>query len=178
MRLFLAIDIPEHIKDTLDQQLEPLRREYGDMNWIPKKHFHITTLYLGDIPGGVEAVRPNIEQAVFYAEPFSMITLTGGVWIHRSLTLYLDFYRVKQLDALVGHIDEAFQYERDLKYIPHLTIGKARIPSKQQYHHLKKKLENFKPDLEFEIDELTLFKSDLSGPKPVYTPMERFKLGQ
>ena len=49
MRLFLAIEIPVKVKDEIEKQVNDIRREYADYNWVAKENFHITLLFFGEI---------------------------------------------------------------------------------------------------------------------------------
>ena len=175
MRIFLAIDIPQHIKDTLAEQLLPIQKGYGNASWVAKENYHITTHFIGEVDSE-KYLLPEIEYALSNTHQFPMIFLSGGVWIQKQLTFYVDFYRARQLDDMVKELDTAIDFDRGFKYIPHVTIGRSRIPSRQQYSHIKTKFENFQPDLEFNVEEVTMFSSDLSGPQPKYSPIHTFPL--
>ena len=78
---------------------------------------------------------------------------------------------------MAQHFLELVQLKgNDQRFIPHLTIAKAKTPSKQQYLHLKKKLLKFPIDLNFPAKRIHLFESILKGPRPEYKKIAAFPL--
>ena len=45
-RIFLAIQIPESLKNILEDRLKPLINE-GEIRFMPKENWHITVSFLG-----------------------------------------------------------------------------------------------------------------------------------
>lgn len=69
-----------------------------------------------------------------------------------------------------------FDFAQQKKYLPHLTLARCRIPSKQQYLLLKKRLKKINIKVDFPVKKITLFQSILSGKKPVYKKIDTFNL--
>lgn len=53
MRLFVAIAVPEPVRRTLDAAVAPLRRRYDGLRWTPAANWHLTLVFLGEVPVGV-----------------------------------------------------------------------------------------------------------------------------
>ena len=49
MRLFVAIDIPDHVKECLHSFVSPLR-PLAKLSWSPVDHLHITLKFIGEWP--------------------------------------------------------------------------------------------------------------------------------
>jgi 2'-5' RNA ligase len=57
MRLFVAVDLPEEVKGSLDAALEPLRSRLAPARWVRPEGFHLTLAFLGEVaPAFVPAV--------------------------------------------------------------------------------------------------------------------------
>jgi len=76
--------------------------------------------------------------------------------------------KLEELDNKLGN--------QTMKFIPHLTIARSRIPSKQQYFVLKKRVEKINIDISFKVNEVILFESVLSKHHPLYIKKKRIKL--
>lgn len=175
MRLFLAIDLSDEIKQRLTEQLSVLHKQHPDLNWVSEHNYHITLQFFGDSIQ-VEKVKKAIEEIIFDIPVVQMYSLKVDIFIKDKITLYIEMRREKNIEGLVHQLRDKLQLKHKENFIPHITIGRYKIPSKQQYLHLKKKLQNLDVDLEFEVKELTLFDSNVNGRVPVYTVVEKFQL--
>ncbi len=175
MRLFLAIDLPPQAKKKLELQLTELKKEYASFNWVSFDNFHITLHFFGEV-GSAEKIIKKIDNAVFDIEVFTLYSLNGDVFINHKIVLHVGFRREKTLERLVTNIKKYLQIEESHKFVPHLTIARSRIPSKQQYLHLKKKMQNLPLDLSFPVKKIYLFQTLLKSQKPVYKKIRTFSL--
>lgn len=179
MRIFLAIDIPDTVKKKLDDQLSELKKDQPFLNWIPSKNYHITLQFYGEVDN-VEKIKKRIENSVYDIPSFYMYSKGASLFIHHKIVLYIDFQRQKTLEELVSRIkpdaDTPYHYSQQYKYVPHLTIARYKIPSKQQYFHLKKKLEQLDIDVEFPVNKVTLYQSILQTQAPLYKKIDEFSL--
>ncbi len=179
MRIFLAVEIPENIKQKLFQQITPLRRDYPQLSWVPPENYHITIHFFGEVDN-VKKLSEKIKDVLYDAESFPMFSLGTGIFIDRKILLYADFQRAKKLEELAEKIKSITEPTQSnshrYKFIPHLTLARYKIPSKQQYLLMKKKLEQFEIDLEFPVDHVTLYQSILDAQAPIYNKIVDFPL--
>jgi 2'-5' RNA ligase len=175
MRLFLAIKLPERTVNTITKAIEPIRRDHADARWVPTQNYHITLAFLGE-SWEPEEVIPRVERAVYDIPSFRMSTLTGGVFIDDKLTYYVDFYRAKPLETLVDALFRELAIEKKYKFIPHVTVAKAKVPSKQQYMHIKRKWEQTEIEHDFDVTQIGLYESILTNQAPVYREVALFDL--
>lgn len=175
MRLFLAIDLPEETKKRVNAQLEPFYRQYPDFRWVDQANFHITLHFFGDVSNPDKIIK-FMNELVFDIPSFYLYVADLDLFIKDNITLYIRFHRNKILEELVKRIKERSALGTSRKFVSHLTFGRYRIPSKQQYLLIKKKLKNFKLDTEFKVDAITLFESIAGTQKPVYKKIAEFPL--
>lgn len=175
MRLFLAIDLPDKTKKLLDEQIQLLKKEYPAINWIPTENYHITIHHFGEVTD-VEKLKKKIEKAIYDIEAFHMYALSADLFMSKKIVLYALFNRQKNLEQLVHAIEEQLQIESKNQYVPHLTFGRTKIPSKQQYLLLQKKLERLDIDFDFPVKKVGLFESIDSANNPLYKKVCEFKL--
>lgn len=178
MRLFLAIDLPDKLKERIENQIDSLKKEYGNFNWVPKENFHLTLHFIGEIETSqqVEAIKKRIEESIYDAEDFILYATGADLFINGKIIIYIGFRREKAAEDLVLKIQSVFGNTEYKKFTPHLTVAKAKIPSKQQYYHLKKKLARLPIDMDFAVHEIVLFESIPDSQKPIYKRIASFSL--
>ncbi|OGK52672.1 2'-5' RNA ligase [Candidatus Roizmanbacteria bacterium RIFCSPLOWO2_01_FULL_44_13] len=177
MRLFLAIDLPEKIKEELDAQIHDLRKQYPDFNWVSKKNFHITVHYFGET-NNLEKIKEKIKDLLFASIGFYLYSTAVDVFANHKLVIHLEFKREKKLEDVAEMIKNNFDGNEynEKKFIPHLTLARGRRSSKQQYFALKKKMQKVNIDISFKTRKLVLFESILEGGKPIYKKLASLKL--
>lgn len=175
MRLFLAIDLPASAKSKLNQQIETLKKDYPQFSWVSPENFHITLHFFGDIKK-IDNIKKKISEAVFDVNNFSLYSLGADLFMNQKIVLYIYFKREKKVEAIVSRVKQLFQIKEDKKFIPHLTIARARIPSKQQYLNLRKKLHKLQTGINFPVSKIYLYQSILTASKPQYKRMATFFL--
>src|SRR3989338_8308139 len=71
MRLFLAVNIPESVKQYLGEVQESLKGHEGRITWVKPENMHFTLKFLGDVEEGkVDAITEKMSK-IPYA-PFSV----------------------------------------------------------------------------------------------------------
>lgn len=175
MRLFLAIDLPEEAKKTVEEQLLPLQREYPYFRWVDAVNYHITLHFFGDVSSPDKIIQ-FMNELVYDIPLFYLYSSELGLFIKDNITLYIEFKRNKILEGLIKRIKEKSALGTSRRFLSHLTFSRYRIPSKQQYLLIKKKLKNFTLDIEFKVETITLFESILGTQKPVYKKIAEFPL--
>lgn len=175
MRLFLAINLPPASKKRLDQQLKELQNEYPQFNWVARENFHITILFFGETDR-VDWIKRKIEEAIYDVSSFRLYSQGADLFLNKKIVLYVYFRREKKVEELESKIKKIFQIKETKKFIPHLTIARFRVPSKQQYFNLKKKLRQLPIELDFTINKIYLVQTLLTTKKPVYKKIASFSL--
>lgn len=179
MKIFLAIDIPEEVKDSFEKQIQSLRLDYPYYSWIPKKNYLIDVNFLGDVEkSNVGAVQKRIQDVLYACDPFHMYSLEPGVHIDQRITLFLGFQRQKKLEEIESLIAGDIGAKQNYKYVPELTFAKWKIPSKQQYFHLKKKIDDLDIEIDFPVHHLTLYQSVTTSDTPTYIELAQLPLQQ
>lgn len=177
MRLFLAVSLPPEVQSHLDEQLEQFKKEYPYFSWVPKENFHITLQYLGDVES-IDTIQPSIERALFEVPSLEMYGQSAGIFINSRITMYISFARQKTLEKIVENVRQAFSISDEKEYVPHLTIARYKVPSKQQYLLIKKKLEHMDIDLELSVKSIALFETIAKGAKTEYQLKAEYQLGK
>lgn len=168
-RLFLAVDLSDELKTEIEDKLLPLRQDYPDFRWIPKRNYHITLHFYGQIKN-IKRIIEELTKKTYDKKSFYLQGQTLNLFVSKKITLFLDFKKERRLLDIQKELDEK------KNFYPHLTIARYRLPSKQQYFVLKKRLLKTSIKIFFKVKELVLFESIANGQFPFYKPLAKFPL--
>lgn len=143
VRLFVACEVPEDVKQSIGGVIDELRARSGTaVRWIRPEGVHVTLKFLGEVPvKKLPAIKLAVQEAVVGHSPFELefsnIGTFGGreglriMWVGIAGD-------VLRLEALVRAVNAAlavvgFEPERR-PFRPHLTLGRVRdeIPTRQR----------------------------------------------
>jgi 2'-5' RNA ligase len=176
-RLFVAVDVPEEIRWAVASAVGPLRDEFPSGRWVPIENQHVTLKFLGATrPGLMDRVTEAVEGVALAAAPFSMRVDGLGAFPNerRARVLWAglddpDGRLIELAGALDGALRRDFPPEQRA-FTPHLTV--ARFEPQVRLGELAALTTD-----PFEVDRLTLFRSHLRRPAPVYEALAMFLLG-
>ena len=169
MKLFLAIDLPSKVKTAIEEQIAPLKKEYPSFTWIPKENYHITIHFYGEVKNEKKLIE-RLKTQLFDKERFHLYGGKLDLFMNEKITIFLKFYKEKKLLEIENAVGDK------KGYIPHLTFGRCKIPSKQQYFVLKKRLTKINVDISFPVKELILFATIPNGQFPHYKKLAHLPL--
>lgn len=178
MRLFIAIEVPEEIKERVYRAIEPVKALKADVRWVSSEGFHLTLKFLGEVDekgleevkaalGGLSAI-PQTTMRVQGAGAFPGLKNPRVVWIGAEEPSGRLAAMQKELEDRL----EAQGFPReDRPFHPHLTVG--RVKSFKRTRELADGLGALKGLLfgEFPLEEVVLFKSELKPTGAVYTKL-------
>ncbi len=160
MELSLIIELSDETKKEITEQLSDFKKLYPQFQWEPPKNYNILVLSFKEFLDKKRVIG-KLETALFDKELFYFYAYEVGLTIQNKITLYLNFRREKEVERISESIEEEFQIAQNSeKYVPRLTIANYKIPSKQQYFVIKKRLTNLDIDLSFKVNKLSLFEGD------------------
>lgn len=177
MRTFLAIDLPDKVKDYLYDFQKKLKKDYVKINWVAKKNLHLTLKFFGEVDekklAELKAELKKIKQIPF------RVKLKGiGFFPDEKApnVIWVGIQPEKDVIALQQKIDEALllTFPSDQKFQSHLTIGRIKgIKKPKEFAEAAKELKI--EEIEFEISSFKLMKSELSTTGPSYSVIEEFR---
>ncbi|MDE1871406.1 MAG: RNA 2',3'-cyclic phosphodiesterase [Candidatus Micrarchaeota archaeon] len=172
VRAFIAIDLPDHIKDgilELDRELEERARP------VSKENMHITLLFLGEISEEkillVKGAMNAVEAKPFKSSVKGVDTLPGRA--PRVLFAKIGIGKKEMIDmygSLANAVRDSGIVIESREYIPHLTIARIKGFDRQAIGEFVERNSSVEFG-EFVCDRITLRKSVLTGKGPVYTDL-------
>jgi 2'-5' RNA ligase len=179
-RLFIAAELPQNIKAELVETQARLRRTNLPVSWSSAGSMHLTLRFLGDTS---VALIPNLDQAMRTAlAPHSAMALRlqgvgafpnnrrpNVVWVGVSGALAALQHAQADIEAALGSLGIA---PDPRPFRPHLTLGRLRREaSSEQQRRLGDAIQSLPPpkSLEWAVERVVLFRSELHSSGPTYT---------
>lgn len=157
----------------------PWREVFPRARWVPRPNWHVTLRFIGwTYPRLVPWVRERLAELAARTRPFGTCVRGVGAFPSgrraRVLWAGLDD-RDGAMSALADAVSDALAKEFSPERRPfsaHLTVARSDPPLSLPAEFSDTSLES-EP---FEVDTLTLMRSHLRRPAPVYEPVEEFPL--
>ena len=193
MRIFIALDIDQAIRERIDRFLDGVREFAPDARWVRPESLHTTLKFIGEKPP--ETIEP-IKNSLAKIQGTAMeLTFRGYGFFPTPKSARVFWVGIEsggELVKLAADIDKALLAMRipkeDHAFSPHLTLargGKSGAPRRQVsdrpslgFDRLREKLAMMPPP-EFgtmSAREFFLYESKLSRGGSQYTKLERFPL--
>lgn len=192
MRLFVALDIPDEIRQRIARFQDRLKALAPEVRWVSTESFHVTLKFIGEVPAehvgdfkqALNDVRSSPFEVSFRGYGFFPTTRSARV-------LWVGIDAPAGLTDLAASVDRAThrlgisREEHELK--PHLTLARAGSgkpqrtsadPPNRRFERIAKHLEQVsQPDFgTMAATEFFLFESRLSPRGAQYTKLARFAL--
>jgi 2'-5' RNA ligase len=182
MRQFLALEIPEEVREALaglKRDLEPRGRGW---RFLRPESIHLTLRFFGEVPPADDAEhRTTWAEAVRGHPPVELLLDGVGVFPSpgRPRVLWVglrDETAAPGLAALAGDLEQAARQRgfraEERAFRPHLTLARVRRGARATAPPADASIE----PLRFRCDEVVLFRSVLDPAGARYTVLSRFPL--
>lgn len=179
-RLFVSLEIPEPVKDSIYFQLRKMTPVFDNYRWEQKHKIHLTLKFMGSVK---EELVSEIGSSLNFISEFESFKCETGNFNYfyrnkKPSIFYLDFSSDKNIGELARKIDRELvkfdipSEEKDFKI--HLTL--LRIKGGEDLAPLEFIKSQGIPKQEFIADEAALYKSKLQPYGSVYTKVKSYKL--
>lgn len=172
MRCFIAVELPEKIKDILKKLQEDIGDNNAKIKWV--KGFHLTLKFFREISENkVEKIKKRLENFKF--KDFKLNLSKIGVFPDDKFirVIWVGIRQKGKIIELQKNVDrkliDIFEPEKNFK--GHVTLGRVKFVRDK-----KKLIDSLKLDVEgdFKVENIKLIKSELKEKGPVYTELEVF----
>lgn len=177
IRAFIAIPLPDAVRERIAGLQRELRRSALNIRWVPPGNIHLTLKFLGAIDARqIDAVAERMAAVAGMQAPFSLALSGVGVFpdIRRARVLWVgaagDAERLLAVQAALETALETLGMAREKRrFRAHLTIGRPRQPvDGRRLAQVLGGLDTVQ-SLPFRVSQLRLYKSDLNPGGAVYT---------
>ena len=134
VRLFIAIEIPEYIRNTFASLLKDFRSVAPHLKWIPAGNLHVTLKFLGETDASNLDALQNVLASIRSDDPVHLEFRGLGFFPSekRPRVLSAGMEASANLKSLAEDIDQAarslgFPLE-ERPFTPHLTLARLPLP--------------------------------------------------
>lgn len=178
-RLFVAVQIPQSVRDAVDVAAEEIRRRQPELKWTSLSSFHLTLAFLGWVDlDAIPAVDRATARAAAASEPFA-IRLTGEAGTFGSKVLWAGIEESTHLKALADGVRanlsaEGFPIE-SRPFHAHLTLARGRQDTRVR-RELATSYDG--PRHSWKVEQVVVMRSRLSRSGARYTVQSAWPLGE
>lgn len=177
IRTFIALPLPEAVKDTLQQAIVALKGRI-DARWVRPEAMHLTLKFLGDIEEDlVPELAAGLDRLCAGTPPlhFTLAGLGAFPGTRRARVIWAglegDTAEVITLAAEVDRLCVRFGLPAEARpFRPHITLGRLKTPTMVE-------LVTALPRTAFGIDEGRFYRSELLREGARHTVLHAGRLG-
>ena len=185
MRLFVALDIPEAVRENLAAIRKNFSSIDSKIRWVPPENLHVTLKFIGSVPK--EKLEPIIEalRSISILDTVQVRIHGLGCYTHSKtgVMLWAMIEDSKPLAALAASIDGQLASmgfaPENRPFMPHLTLarGSRNIPESSQ-RALREIADKYKKYNFGSItpEEFHLMESKTLPSGPIYSKVQSFPL--
>lgn len=134
IRTFIAIELPDNVKEFLEDISSRLKKCRADVKWVRTNGIHLTLKFLGYVDTDLVAIIERDLRFVFAEQkPFSLRVLGLGAFpgLARPRVIWVGLNDPERITArLASKVEEVFEplgFQREKRPLtPHLTLGRVR----------------------------------------------------
>jgi 2'-5' RNA ligase len=180
MRAFIALEIPQEVKDYLQVLIKNMSSKTEGVKWIKNEGLHVTLKFFEEIEE--EKAKTMWNTLVYLESKYSPIEVTIssiGAFPDKKRARVIVIMFQKGVDIIKSIFNDiegslfTLGIEKEARqFTPHVTLGRRRIPAPL----LERDIEGFE-EKNFVLQKLMLFKSTLTGGGAIYTPQWEIIIG-
>jgi 2'-5' RNA ligase len=184
MRLFIAIEIPDSVKQQIALVQMQLKKAGADASWTRPEGIHLTLKFLGETDESkIQDLMNSLRTAVKGMELFRLAVSNAGAFPNLKNPRVLWIGLSGDLDPLV-QLQESVEKEmqtlgfapEERKFSPHLTLARIKYPKPRfSWQQAIEALPTIDATA-FEVRTVSLMKSELRGTGAVYAEMGSVEL--
>lgn len=183
LRVFIAIELSEHVCDAIQKQTTRLRQMLGNdlIRWVPTQNMHLTLKFLGDTATShLDFIKQLLTREANSHQQFTLQLSGLGAFPNsrRPRLLWIGIHAPADLASLQKSIESGttrLGYEQEERaFSPHLSIGRVRQnlspPEMQKIRTALDTIQLGNIGLA-RVDFIHLYKSDLQPSGSIYTKL-------
>jgi len=159
MLLYCTIELSDKNKQQIESEILYLFDDHPEYMWYPAINYRINLYSWTNVESDLyEKLKEKMESLLFEMQSFQLYSQEYVVKIGSRIDIFLNFQEGKQYRKLGETINNFFSPQIKFDHIPHIGLARYKIPSKQQYSHLKNQLEKLDTNVEIAVQSVNLAK--------------------
>ena len=184
-RLFLAIALPESVRDCLVERVRAIGQRAEKVRWVPAQNLHITLKFFGDTSAARQAtIVATMERVAARVPPFEL-AITGVKVVRRGRRPSMVWATAADTDGALRRLNgrterllEQGGFARERRsFSPHITLARVRdgiAPWERQILEEWALAQRDMAEVPFRVADVLLMKSELKPQGAEYTVSQRF----
>ncbi|MCX5809103.1 MAG: RNA 2',3'-cyclic phosphodiesterase [Proteobacteria bacterium] len=179
MRSFLAVEIPDEIKEYIKTVVRGIAIYADGVKWVNEAARHITLKFFGEIEEEMAwNIKKSIEHIGLKYSPFVLTLKDIDAFPSKKRARVIVITLENGVDNIVDIFNDIEQniaslgIEKDERsFMPHITLGRRKVPTplpERTFVEIDRK--------SFNVNALVLFKSTLTSQGAIYTPVWEIKI--
>jgi RNA 2',3'-cyclic 3'-phosphodiesterase len=177
LRLFVAVDVPAAVRDSLQNAIRPLHETIPGARWTRPDAWHVTMKFLGNVEPRLRGwVEGAVGEAAAEAESLESRMKALGAFPspRKARVMWAGLEDPNgSLVRLAGTLDRLLEREfppGKRPFTPHLTLARFKEQAALPDDALAVPIDS----AVFMVDRLVLYRSHLQRPHAVYEPLRMF----
>ena len=186
-RLFLAVALPERVRERLAAYVRPAAKRADRVRWAPSENLHVTLKFLGETNAENKAAVLDAMARVVAKTATFAVSVSGLRVVRRRRRPHMVWGlvadgdgRLRRLHGRTERLLAQSGLPRDGRsFSPHITLARVRQGIAPWETELLEDWAAAHDDFDampFTVDQVTLMRSDLGTGAPVYTVCRKFPL--
>jgi len=178
MRVFVAIDLPYHIKNSIASLIEELQFKNNSIKFTKIENLHITLKFLGELKSdNIIHIENFLNKIALKNKSFEIDLKDSGIFksFKDARILWVGQNHNAEFEKITSCIDELFAKEH---HICHITLARLKNIAPQNAKELLELTRFFIQNtyLHFRVEAFYLYESILKSSAPIYKQIKKFKL--
>lgn len=177
MRLFVAINLPDALREEIHAAVAPLREDGVPARWAAASDYHVTMKFIGEVrPDDRDPMEEMLRRCVSGYRPVEVALEEVGAFpsLRRPSVIWLGVTPTPQLRALKHDLEHAYArlgIERETRaFRPHVTLGRVDEDADAgDFRDLEGLARDIRVEAEFTASHLDLMRSRLRPEGPEYS---------
>ena len=171
-RIFIAVNLPEEIKESLNGLIEKLPKD--KVKAVKKENLHITMKFLGYMP---EETLPELYKKLNALRKFQKFRIKiSNIGFFKTRILWIGINEGKEI---LGEISKDIENILDLnkeEFTSHITIARNKFLKLGEFRELANELNKIKTEEIFLAKSVDVMESALEKNGPIYKVLHRIEL--
>jgi len=184
MRSFIAIKLPEEVRNTLAKLQDKLKTQGADVKWVEPVNIHLTLKFLGEINDKqLDKIIKILEEVAVNKKCFQMHISSIGAFpkIHFPRVIWVGLDKgEKETKELAKELEEKISVVgipgESRPFSSHITIGRTRSDLNRTKLAEDLKTIDFLGGPEFTVSKINLLKSTLTPKGALYEDLKEASL--
>ncbi len=186
VRTFVAVEVSEAVRAAAAKVIRQLARWDSSLKWVDPQNMHLTLKFLGEVESvEIPDICRAVQEAATEVPSFTFEVAGVGAFpkLERPRTVWLGVTAgAEELAELQRHLEKGLKKlgypPENRRFSPHLTLGRVRHPG-PELAELSKMIESLSGQTggTTEVDEVTVFSSELTREGPIYQALAHAALG-